>query len=123
MLAFVYFCLLALAVQKIFLPMMPDLHGGHGLLINHSIVFYEKTVEIATRIHSHRWSEWSLLPSPNARNVSVLAAHYALFGPEPAVFIPLKVAIAGGKSLTGKSLVRMFFSKRLYKARVMEKKR
>jgi len=92
MLAFMYSCLLALAVQKLFLPMMPDLHGGHGLLKNDAIFFHNAAVELAARIHAHGWSDWSLFPKPNTGNVGVLAALYALFGPEPAVFIPLNGA-------------------------------
>ena len=89
---FAYSCFIAIAVQKLFLPMMPDLHGGHGLLINDSIIFHDKAVEIAARIHAHGWSEWSLFPSGYVGNVSLLAALYALFGAEPAVFIPLNAA-------------------------------
>ena len=89
---FAYCCFIAIAVQKLFLPMMPDLHGGHGLLKDDSIVFHEKAVEIAARIHAHGWSEWSLFPPGHVGNVSLLAALYALFGAEPAVFIPLNAA-------------------------------
>ena len=92
MLAFAYSCLLALAVQKLFLPMMPELHGGHGLLKNDAIVFHNAAVKLAAGLHANGWSEWSLFPPGNTGNVGVLAALYTLFGPEPAVFIPLNVA-------------------------------
>ena len=92
MLAFVYSCLLAVAVQKLFLPMMPDLHGGHGLLKNDAILFHEAAVKLANRIHAHGWSEWRLFPPGHSGNVGVLAALYALFAPEPTLFIPLNVA-------------------------------
>ena len=92
MLAFVYSSLLALAVQKLFLPMMPDLHGGHGLLKNDATVFHNSAVHVAKRIHANGWSEWSLFPLGHFANVGVLAALYAVFGVEPAVFIPLNVA-------------------------------
>jgi len=92
MFAFVYSCLLALAVQKIFLPMMPDLHGGHGLIKDDSMIFHNAAVELAARISAHGWSEWSLFPSAYVGNVGILAALYALFGAEPAVFIPLNAA-------------------------------
>ena len=92
MLAFAYSCLLALAVQKLFLPMMPELHGGHGLLKNDAIVFHNAAVKLAAGIHANGWSEWSLFPTGNTGNVGLLAALYTLFGPEPAVFIPLNVA-------------------------------
>ena len=35
MLAFAYSCLVALAVQKLFLPMMPELHGRAAMLTEH----------------------------------------------------------------------------------------
>ena len=92
MLAFVYSCLLALAVQKLFLPLMSELHGGHGLLKNDAIVFHDAAVKLAAGIHANGWSEWSLFPPGNTGNVGVLAALYTLFGPEPALFIPLNVA-------------------------------
>lgn len=91
-LAFLYSSLLALAVQKLFLPMMPDLHGGHGLLKNDATVFHNTAVQVANRIHANGWSEWSLFPQGHFANVGVLAALYALFGGEPAVFIPINVA-------------------------------
>lgn len=60
---FFYACLMSLATQKLFLPKMPDLHGGHGLLKNDAIVFHNAAVELAARIHAHGWSEWSLFPN------------------------------------------------------------
>ena len=92
MLAFVYSSLLALAVQKLFLPMMPDLHGGHGLLKNDATVFHNSAVHVAKRIHANGWSEWSLFPKDQLANVGVLAAFYVIFGSEPALFIPLNAA-------------------------------
>ena len=89
---FSYACMMALATQKLFLPMMPELHGGHGLIKNDSMIFHNAAVELAARIHAHGWSEWSLFPSIHVGNVGILAALYALFGAEPAVFIPLNAA-------------------------------
>lgn len=89
---------------------MPKLHGGHGLIKNDAIVFHNAAVELVARIHANGWSEWSLFPTGNFGNVGVLAALYTRFGPEPAVFIPLEVAIAGGTGSTGKSLVKRFLA-------------
>ena len=72
--------------------MIPELHGGHGLLKNDSVIFHDKAVEIAARIHANGWSEWSLFPEDQLANVGVLAAFYAIFGSEPALFIPLNAA-------------------------------
>ncbi|MEI6070393.1 MAG: lipid II flippase MurJ [Verrucomicrobiae bacterium] len=86
-------CLMALAMQKLLLPMVPAMHAGHGLLKNDAIIFHEAAVELAGRIRAHGWSEWTLYPPPNfTGNVGILAALYAVFGPEPAVFIPLNAA-------------------------------
>lgn len=91
-LAFVFCCLQALMVQKLVLPLTPSLHGGHGLLINDAILFHEAASKVAERINSVGWSEWSLFPANFTGNVGILSALYAVFGPEPAVFIPLNVA-------------------------------
>lgn len=90
--AFFFSCLLALMVQKLLLPLIPSLHGGYGLLVNDAAVFHEAASEIAQKIRSVGWSEWSLHPPNFSGNVGVLSALYALFGPEPAVFIPINVA-------------------------------
>lgn len=92
LLAFIFCCLQALMVQKLVLPLIPSLHAGHGLLINDAIIFHEVASEAANRIRSVGWSEWSLYPPGFTGNVGVLAALYAVFGPEPAVFIPLNAA-------------------------------
>ena len=92
LLAFIFCCLQALMVQKLVLPLIPSLHAGHGLLINDAIIFHEVASEAANRIRSVGWSEWSLYPPGFTGNVGVLAALYAVFGPEPAVFVPLNAA-------------------------------
>jgi peptidoglycan biosynthesis protein MviN/MurJ (putative lipid II flippase) len=93
---FVYSCLLALVMQKLLLPMVPEMHAGHGLLKNDAIIFHQAAVDLAGKIQAHGWSEWALFPSGSTGfftgNVGVLAALYAWFGPEPAVFIPLNAA-------------------------------
>ena len=91
-LAFIFACLQALMVQKLALPLVPSLHGGHGLLVNDAIVFHEAAVAAAERINSMGWSEWSLYPPKFSGNVGVLSALYAIFGPEPALFIPFNAA-------------------------------
>lgn len=92
MIGFLYSWLLALAIQKLFLPMIPDLHGGHGLLKNDSIVFHNAAVELSARIHAQGWPEWSLFFTNHVGNVGIVDTLYALFGAEPAVFIPLNAA-------------------------------
>jgi peptidoglycan biosynthesis protein MviN/MurJ (putative lipid II flippase) len=91
-LAFVFCCLQALMVQKLVLPLVPSLHAGHGLLVNDAIIFHDTAVNIAELIRTVGWSEWSLYPARFSANVGILSALYAVFGPEPAVFIPLNAA-------------------------------
>ncbi len=91
-LGFVYASLMALLLQKVILPLMPELHAGHGLLQNDAIVFHNVAVDIAARIQSLGWSEWSMFPSSYTGNVGLLAALYALFGADPAWFIPFNAA-------------------------------
>lgn len=91
-LGFVYASLMALLLQKVILPMMPELHAGHGLLQNDAIAFHNIAVDVAARIQSLGWSEWSMFPPGATGNVGLLAALYALFGPDPAWFIPFNAA-------------------------------
>lgn len=90
-LAFVYASFMALLMQKVVLPLIPEMHAGHGLLPNDAIVFHNIAVEMAGRIHADGWAAWRLFPGA-AGNVGVLSAVYALFGPDPAWFIPLNAA-------------------------------
>lgn len=90
-LAFVYASFMALLMQKVVLPLIPEMHAGHGLLPNDAIAFHNIAVEMAGKIHAEGWGAWSLFPGA-AGNVGVLSAVYALFGPDPAWFIPLNAA-------------------------------
>ena len=92
-LGFVYACLMALMLQKLLLPLMPSLHAGHGLLLNDALVYHEMAKALADNIRSQGWGAWRLLPVNGAGgNVGVLGALYALFGPDPAWFIPINAA-------------------------------
>jgi peptidoglycan biosynthesis protein MviN/MurJ (putative lipid II flippase) len=92
LLAFIFCCLQALMVQKLLLPLIPSLHAGHGLMINDAIIFHNVASAAADRIRSIGWSQWTLFPPGFSGNVGILSALYVLFGPEPAVFIPLNAA-------------------------------
>ncbi|HTE13506.1 MAG TPA: lipid II flippase MurJ, partial [Burkholderiales bacterium] len=84
---------MALLFQKVILPLlMPEMHAGHGLLLNDAIGVHNMAVEIAARIHASGWSEWRMFPQGAAGNVGVLSAIYALLGPDPVWFIPLNAA-------------------------------
>lgn len=92
LICFAYASFTALIFQKAVLPLLPEMHAGHGLLTNDAIVFHNLAVVIAQRIHSVGWSAWSLYPPGFSGNVGLLSAIYAVFGPDPAWFIPLNAA-------------------------------
>ena len=91
-LSFAYACFMAFLLQKVILPLWPEMHAGHGLLMNDAIVFHNMAVEIAQRIHAVGWSEWQIFPRGASANVSLLSVLYALIGPDPAWFIPFNAA-------------------------------
>jgi peptidoglycan biosynthesis protein MviN/MurJ (putative lipid II flippase) len=84
---------MALMFQKVVLPMLPGLYAGHGLLIRDPITAHNAAVTYANKIREFGWSQWKLFPSANeGGNVGILSALYALFGPDPALFIPFNAA-------------------------------
>ncbi len=91
-LSFAYACFMALLLQKAILPLWPEMHAGHGLLMNDSILFHNMAMEIAQRIHANGWSEWHIYPQGASANVGLLSLLYALLGPDPAWFIPFNAA-------------------------------
>ena len=91
-LSFAYACFMALLLQKVILPLWPEMHAGHGLLMNDAIMFHNMAVEIAQRIHANGWSEWHIYPQGASANVGLLSLLYALLGPDPAWFIPFNAA-------------------------------
>ncbi len=92
LLSFAFCSFVALVVQKLLLPMMPDLHGGHGLIAGDSVVFHNAAWEIALEVRANGWQEWALFPPGFTGNVGLLSALYVFFGPEPAAFILFNVA-------------------------------
>ncbi len=91
---FVYSLLMALAFQKLFVPLMPGLHAGHGLLQNDAIYFHEVAVAMAERISAGGWSElWTSYPGGDTANVKLLATLYVILGPDPIWFIPFGAAL------------------------------
>ncbi len=91
-LSFAYASFMAVLLQKAVLPLFPEMHAGHGLLLNDAIVFHNMASEIACRIHAIGWSEWRIYPQGASANVALLSALYALLGPDPAWFIPFNAA-------------------------------
>jgi len=92
-LAFAYAAFMALMLQKLILPVMPELHAGHGLMTNDAIIFHDMAVAMAEQIRAHGWSAWRLFPADGITgNVGLLAALYVFLGPDPAWFVPLNAA-------------------------------
>ncbi len=72
---------------------MPSLHSGNGLLTGDARVFHDFAVVWAGQIQHQGWAAWSLFGSTETSgNVSLLAAFYAVFGPNPLSFIFLSSA-------------------------------
>jgi putative peptidoglycan lipid II flippase len=87
---YAYAFVIALVLQKLVMPIMPGLHAGHGLMNHDAIVFHDAAAAMADRIIASGWSEWHLFPGPGlGANVGILAAIYAVLGPDPVWFIPL----------------------------------
>lgn len=91
-LSFAYALSVTLIVQKSLLPLFPDIHAGFGLLTNDAIKFHYMAAEMAQKIIDSGWSEWSLYTPKSTGNVSLLAALYAILGPDPVWFIPFNAA-------------------------------
>ena len=100
-LSFAYACFMALLLQKAILPLWPEMHAGHGLLMNDAILFHNMAVEIAQRIQTNGWSEWHLYPQGASANIGLLSLLYVLLGPDPAYFIPFNA----GAHATGALLI------------------
>ena len=82
----------ALIFQNIFLPLLPEIYAGHGLLKNDALVFHQQALAIAINIKDLGWTQWSLYPLGTTGNVGLLSGLYALYGPNPAYFIPFSAA-------------------------------
>ena len=91
---FSYTNIVALLFQYLVLPMLPSLYAGQGLMFGDSISFHQAAQALAEKIASNGWSAWAPWPSVNTHgNVAVLAALYALFGPNPSVAIPINACL------------------------------
>lgn len=87
---YAYAFVVAVVLQKLVMPIMPDLHAGHGLMNQDAIIFHDMAVAMADRILTLGWGAWKLIPGNGiTANVGILAAVYAVFGSDPVWFIPL----------------------------------
>jgi len=64
------------------------------LLGNDAVYFHSVAQQLAERINLGGWGFWSPYPAHGATgNVAILGALYAIFGPDPALIIPVNAAI------------------------------
>jgi putative peptidoglycan lipid II flippase len=60
--------------------------------MNDAFIFHGWAVAAAEQIQLYGWGKWSIYPEGAAANVGLLSLVYAVFGPDPAWFIPLNAA-------------------------------
>lgn len=93
-LAFAYAITASLVFQKLVLPNVPSLHGAHGLLKNDALFFHDAAVELVRRIREEGWAVLDPFSfGVVTGNVKLLAAVYAVFGIDPAWFLPVTCAL------------------------------
>lgn len=91
---FAYTTSVALLFQHLVLQMLPSLHAGQGLLSQDSLYFHQVAQALAETISRDGWLVWTPWPSAYTQgNVAVLAALYALFGPNPSSAIPINACL------------------------------
>jgi len=89
-----YSVCVALVFQKVLLPLVPLMHAGGGLLARDAVYFDSIARELAEQIRIYGWGSWTVFPAHGAAvNVAILGAFYALFGPDPALILPVNSAI------------------------------
>ncbi|SNZ20162.1 Peptidoglycan biosynthesis protein MviN/MurJ, putative lipid II flippase [Cohaesibacter gelatinilyticus] len=103
-LAFLYACCMAIVLQKLVLPLLPDLHAGHGLMKNDAITFHKAAIVKSVQILEYGWSRWELFPQGFPANVGLLSILYTFFGPDPVLFVPIN---AGAHALGATVIYRL----------------
>ena len=109
---FVYAAVVAALVQLVVLPyILPQLHDGHGLLIEGDWVRHHLfTADLAKRIREEGWSVWQLRPNGEYALHGIPSAIYALIAPEPWTLIPLHAALHATSTLLLVYILRLFVS-------------
>jgi len=100
----------AALVQLVVLPyILPQLHDGHGLLIEGDWVRHHLfTADIAKRIREEGWSAWQLRPQGEHALHGIPSALYALIAPEPWTLIPMHAALHATSTLLLVRILRLF---------------
>lgn len=109
---FGYASVVAGFVQLVALPyIFPELHDGHGLLIEGDWVFHHRLIsEIAMRIREEGWSAWQLRPYGEHGLQAIPSLLYAAIAPEPWTLIPLHAALHATSTLLLIHILRLFVS-------------
>ena len=99
-LVFIWVLIAGLFIQLVALPVLPNLHAGHGLMMGGDWVrFHTDAVKLVTLMHDHGWVTWELRPQGNAP-IGIAAATYYFFGiSEPWVLLPINALLFAGGSV------------------------
>ena len=92
-------------VQFVALPLLlPQLHAGHGLLVNtDSVGYHEIAARLAAAISRQGWSAWVLAPDGHTA-AGLATPFYALLAHEPWSLIPINAAL---HALSGIVVIRL----------------
>lgn len=94
LLFFIFSVSAALLFQYVLLPHIPALHGGFGLLKGDALSFHQAARTQAALLADLGWTAWTPWPTASATgNVGVLGGLYYLFGPHPALAIPINAVL------------------------------
>ena len=96
---FLYTCFVAISIQFIILPwLVPNLHGGNGLLQYTDSITYHQTAQArAYIINKEGWQNWLLSPLGQTP-AGIASIFYAIFVPKPWVMIPIYAALHSGSA-------------------------
>jgi len=110
---FAYTTAVAILFQQIIVPLVPSMEASQGLFSADSLYFHKVAATLAETIIREGWQHWTPWPPPNAYgNVAVLAALYAIFGPDPALSIPVNAFLHASSGLLLFFIGRELFSGR-----------
>ncbi len=87
---------------------------GRGLIAPDSVEFHRLAINLASKIKSQGWLNWSFNPfHEEAANVEVLAVMYVLFEVDPLVIVPINAFLHVLSALLISSIGRMIWPGRL----------
>ena len=95
---FCFTVIVGLLFQKVILPNMPSMHGGHGLMNLDAIYFHQVAIRIAENIQANGWT-WDTIRIPDyaqssaGGQVIILGGLYAAFGVDPTLILPINALL------------------------------